>query len=120
MNTKPLPDEIERYVRAINTRDEAAFRDAFTETALVRDINREFRGIDAISEWARTDIFAVEVTLEVLDWSREDDLVRVLMRVEGTFDRTGLPDPLVMRHTFGTDGERIRYLHCELADASKS
>jgi len=36
-----------------------------------------------------------------LDVSERQGRTIVTVRVDGTFDRTGLPNPLVMKHEFG-------------------
>ena len=39
----------------------------------------------------------------------------VTVKVDGTFDRTGLPDPLLMDHCFTAAGNKIAALTCRLA-----
>jgi hypothetical protein len=120
MNPDPkLPKPIATCLRGINTRDVQAFESSFTPDALVRDIDREIRGLDAIGEWARNEIFAVNVTLEVMAAVERDGQTVVTVKVDGTFDRTGLPDPLVMEHSFVVAGERIASLTCRLAGGSR-
>ena len=112
---KALPKPVETYIRAINARDADAFQSSFAPDAVVRDVGREIRGIAAIKEWAKHEIFAVNVTLEVMDAVERDGQAIVTMRIDGTFDRTGLPDPLLMDHCFTVDGDRIKALTCRLA-----
>ena len=110
-----LPQPIETYIRAINTHDEKAFASSFNQDALVKDIGREIRGIAAITEWGRHEIFAVNVSLELLNTLERDGLTIVTVTVDGTFDRTGLPDPLVMEHCFNLRQDKIAELTCRLA-----
>ena len=63
-------------------------------------MNRELRGLDAITDWARTDIFGAHVHFDVLDVTERQGRTIVTVKIDGTFDRTGLPDPLVMNHEF--------------------
>src|SRR5439155_5160570 len=44
------------YVRAINDHDAAAFFELFTDSAVVRDLTREIRGIGAIRAWGEEEI----------------------------------------------------------------
>ena len=39
----------------------------------------------------------------------------VTAKIDGTFDRTGLPDPLLMEHCFTVTGDKIATLTCRLA-----
>jgi hypothetical protein len=110
-----LPKSIETYLRGINARDEAAFVSSFAPDALVKDVGREIRGIAAITEWAKHEIFAVNVSLELMDVVESDSQTIITVKVDGTFDRTGLPNPLVMEHCFSLAGARIAALTCQLA-----
>jgi len=113
-----LPKPVEAYIRAINARDAAAFQSSFAPDAVVKDIGREFRGIAAIKEWAEREIFAVNVTLEVMGATERDGQTIVTAKVDGTFDRTGLPDPLLMDHYFTVVCGKIASLSCQLAGKS--
>lgn len=109
-----LPKPIGTYIRAINARDAHAFQSSFAPDAVARDVGREIRGIAAIKEWAHHEIFAVKVTLEVMEVIEREGQTIVTVKVDGTFDRTGLPDPLVMDHCFTIAGDRITALACRL------
>jgi hypothetical protein len=67
---------------------------------VVVDVNRELRGLDAITAWAAADIFGAHVRFDVLDVTERPGWTIVRVKIDGTFDRTGLPDPLVMNHEF--------------------
>src|SRR5438477_11930024 len=109
-----LPKPIETCVRAINAHDTAALQSSFASDAVVRDVEREFRGIAAIKEWANREIFAVNVTLDVMDSVERDGQIVVTVKIDGTFDRTGLPDPLLMDHWFTVAGDKVAALTCRL------
>ncbi|HMP83202.1 MAG TPA: nuclear transport factor 2 family protein [Verrucomicrobiota bacterium] len=111
-----LPKPVETYVRAINDRNPAAFESAFATDAVVKDIGREIRGLTAISDWARNEIFAVNVTMELLHVAGRDGQTVITAKIDGTFDRTGLPDPLVMEHQITTAGDNIIALTCKLSE----
>ena len=111
-----LPVPVETYVRAINAREEKAFRSSFAQDAVVKDVGREIRGIAAITEWARREIYAVNVSLELLDSVEREGQTVITVKVDGTFDRTGLPDPLVMEHCFTVGDGQISELTCRLAN----
>ena len=98
--TLNLPEPVANYVRAVNTGAADEFATSFTDDAVVVDVKRELRGLDAIAEWARTDIFGAHVHFDVLDVTERQGRTIVTVKIDGTFDRTGLPDPLVMNHEF--------------------
>jgi len=111
-----LPTPVETYINAINAGDAAALQSSFANDALVKDVGREFRGTAAIKDWAAREIFAVKVTLDVIAAVEREGQTIVTVKIDGTFDRTGLPDPLLMDHYFTVAGEKIATLSCRLAD----
>jgi hypothetical protein len=91
---------IARYLRSVNTGAREEFPASFADEAVVVDVNRELRGLDAITAWAGADIFEAHVHFDVLDVTERAGRTIVKLKIDGTFDRTGLPDPLVMNHEF--------------------
>lgn len=117
MNAKlQLPPAVESYLGTINGRDATAFESVFAPDAVVKDIAREIRGIGAIAEWARQEIFGVNVTMELLTAAEHEGRTTITVKIDGTFDRTGLPDPLVMEHSFTVADGKITTLTCKLAN----
>ena len=110
-----LPKPVETYIRAINARDTDAFQSSFAPDAVVKDVGREFCGIVEIKEWASQEIFAVNVTLDVMEVNERGGQTIVTVKIDGAFDRTGLPDPLLMDHGFTVAGDEITALTCRLA-----
>src|SRR5207302_2674583 len=113
-----LPKPVEIYIRAINAGDTAALQSGFADDAVVKDVGREFCGIAAIKEWADREIFAVNVTLDVIEAVERDGQTIVTVKIDGTFDRTGLPDPLLMDHCFTIAGGKIAALTCRLTESN--
>ena len=95
-----LPWPVANYLRAVNAGATDEFRASFADDAVVVDVNRELRGLDAITGWADTDIFGAHVHFDVLEVTERQGRTIVRVKIDGTFDRTGLPDPLVMNHEF--------------------
>jgi hypothetical protein len=110
----PLPTAA-AYVRAVNEKDPAGFIAIITEDAVVDDAGREIRGREAIREWAASDIFAANVMFDVLDASGNENDATITAKVDGTFDRTGLPDPLIMTFHIAARSGKITKLTCRLA-----
>lgn len=115
--TRELNDLAAAYVQATNEHDPAAFGELFLATAVVDDNRRELQGREAINAWAKSDIFDTNVTLEVLDSFERNGEVVLRTKVDGNFDRTGLPDPVVIDHALLAAGGRIAKLTCRLAEA---
>jgi ketosteroid isomerase-like protein len=105
-----LSPPIERYLRTVNAGDADAFFESFADDAVVRDLNREIRGLDAIKTWAQKDIFAVHARFDVTNTRESGDRTILTVKIDGTFDKKGLPDPLLMDHDFVIDGGKITEL----------
>jgi hypothetical protein len=106
------------YIRSINDGDTAAFTALFADDALVCDAGRELRGREAIARWGDSDIFAVNVRLAVLQVRSQPGETVVTAKVDGDFDRTGLPDPLIIDHHFQEASGKIVRLRCQLATST--
>src|SRR5262245_3543630 len=113
--TIQLPPAAASYVKSINGGDSATFRALFADSAVVSDVGRQFRGAAAIEEWSKREIFDPQVTLEVLDVAEGDGETIVTTKVDGNFDRTGLPDPVIINHQIVAEGGKIVRLTCRLA-----
>jgi len=103
------------YVRSINDHDSGAFITLFADDAFVSDVGREVRGLVAIKEWGDRDIFEAQVTLQVIEVAERNGATIVTAEVDGNFDRTGLPDPVIIDHHFTAEGGKIVGLTCRLA-----
>ena len=117
MNTSlnALHPTVAAYLEATNNQDPAAFLACFTEGAAVQDAGHEWRGLGAIRTWSEREIFAPQVTLELIAASVQESETVVTTRVEGNFDRTGLPDPVLVEHHITLAGDEICRLICRLA-----
>ena len=113
--TTQLPRTVASYIQATNAHDAAGFIALFAEDAVVDDAGREFRGLNAIKAWSDHEIFAANVTLDVIDVVDRDGETVVTSKVDGNFDRTGLPDPLFIDHHIKVEGGKIVGLKCRLA-----
>jgi hypothetical protein len=103
------------YVRSVNDHDSSTFIALFADGAVVNDGGREFRGVAEIKAWSGREIFDAQVTLEVIDVAVHDGATVVTAIVDGNFDRTGLPDPVIIDHHLTAEGGKIVRLTCELA-----
>lgn len=102
-----LPLPVTAYIAATNNFDLDALVQTFAENALVNDHRNEFVGKDAIRNWAAREIVADRVTMKIMSVVRRGDSASVSAAVDGNFDKTGLPDPLVLTFYFSVSDERI-------------
>jgi ketosteroid isomerase-like protein len=108
--THNLPKVIADHIAACNTHDLEAWMATFAPDAMLNDIQREFLGAEAIRGFADAEIFGPNVTMDVQRaWDRHGD-VTVHARLDGTYDKTGLPDPLILSFYFTLRGGRITQL----------
>ena len=108
--TNDLPPAVARHLTACNDHDIDAWMATFDPDALVNDVQREFDGAEAIRAFAAKEIFGDSVTFTpLLALDRHGD-VTVHARTEGTYDKTGLPDPLVLSLYFSLRDDRITQL----------
>jgi hypothetical protein len=102
-----LPAPVSGYIAATNHFDIDALMATFAEDALVNDHRNEFTGRDMIRSWAQREIVDDRVTLQVTAATCRGNAVSVTANVDGNFDKTGLPDPLVLTFYFSVSGEHI-------------
>jgi hypothetical protein len=105
-----LPEPVGHYLSAVNSADSAQLSASFAPDALVRDVQREIRGLEAIKQWAESDIFGVQAHFDVTKVTESDGCTVVTIEIDGTFDRTGLPNPLLMDHAFKVEHGKISEL----------
>jgi hypothetical protein len=79
-----LPGPIVSYLRAVNTGTKEEFPASFADDAVVVDVNRELRGLDAITAWAGADIFGVHVHFDVLDVTERQGRTIVRVKIDVT------------------------------------
>ena len=115
MDKATIPQSIAIFIRAVNDCDPDALLSCFTDDAVVSDVGREFRGSAAIKEWSRKEIFDVNVTLEVIKVMEREGETVVTVKCDGAFDKTGLPDPLLLDHYFTAKGDKIAVFKSRLA-----
>ena len=110
-----LPLSVKAYFDAANADRRDDFLAAFDEDAFVFDDNRTFQGIEAIRGWSDADVFGARVRFAIADVAERDGAYAVIASVDGDFDKTNLPDPLLLRYTFELEGGKIKTLRVSLA-----
>ena len=109
MTTTTLPPAVLGYIDAGNAFDGDALIACFAEDAFVNDARREFWGAGAIRRWLDREIIGDKVTMAVTGTLQHHGDVVVHAAMDGTYDKAGLPDPLVLTHYFTVrDGLIVR------------
>ena len=107
MTSASLPPAVASYLKAVNAHDLDGMVAAFAPDAYVNDARREITGIDAIRRWVEKEMVGDHVTMqpvEVID-HHGDTIVR--SRYDGTYDKTNLPDELIMSDYFSVRDGKI-------------
>lgn len=108
--THTLPKVVSDHIAACNTHDLDALMATFAPDAMVNDIQREFIGTEAIHGFIDKEIVGPKVTMAVhRAWDRHGD-VTVHAKLDGNYDKTGLPDPLILSYYFSLRGDLITQL----------
>jgi hypothetical protein len=106
MTTK-LTGPVADYLAAINVHDIDAAAATFADDAYVNDARREINGIDAIRNWIAKEMVGDSVTMEVREVVDHYGETIVRSRYDGTYDKTNLPDELVMSDYFRVQDGKI-------------
>jgi limonene-1,2-epoxide hydrolase len=102
-----LTGAVAEYIAAINAFDIDAAVATFAEDAYVNDARREINGIDAIRRWITKEMVGDHVTMEVREVVDHYGETIVRSRYDGSYDKTNLPDELVMSDYFRVQDGKI-------------
>ena len=102
-----MPAPVQGYITASNAFEGDALIEWFADDAFVNDARREFWGQDAIRAWLDREIIGDKVTMNPTATADHYGEVIVHAVTDGAYDKTGLPDPLVLTYYFTVRGDRI-------------
>jgi hypothetical protein len=105
-----LPPPVARFIAAMNAFDVDALMANFTDDAFVNDNRREFWGKEAIRQFAARELIGDKVTMAPTDIRAHRGMIAVAAKTDGTYDKTNLPDPLILSFYFMLDGDKIASL----------
>ncbi|MDT5301414.1 MAG: hypothetical protein QOG79_4656 [Mycobacterium sp.] len=109
--TDAMPNPVRQYFTAMNGFDSAGMVSAFADDAVVNDIQREFWGPKSIQRWAdRESVGDKVVTTKFVDVREHHGDYIVGAEIDGDYDKTGVPDPLVLTFYFSLDDDKISRL----------
>jgi ketosteroid isomerase-like protein len=107
MHTAELSGVVAEHVDAVNAFDIDAIVATFAPDAYVNDARREISGTDAIRAWVTKEMVGDNVTMDVREVVHHYGDVIVRARYDGTYDKTNLPDELVMSNYFSIRDGKI-------------
>ena len=102
-----LPPVVAEHLDAVNAFDVDRIMATFAEDAYVNDNRREIRGADAIRKFIAKEFVADKVTMDVREVIDHYGDIIVRAKYDGTYDKTNLPDELVMTSYFSVREGKI-------------
>ena len=101
------PAVIGEHLRAVNALDLDGIVATFAADAFVNDNSREIRGIEAIHAFMAKEFVGDSVTVEPVEVLDHYGDILVRGRYDGTYDKTNLPEELIMTSYFAIRDDRI-------------
>jgi limonene-1,2-epoxide hydrolase len=102
-----LPPVVAAYLDGVNAFDVDAIVACFAEDAYVNDARREINGIEAIRRWVEKEMVGDHVTMQPIEVVGHHGDTIVRSRYDGTYDKTNLPDELIMSDYFSVRDGKI-------------
>jgi hypothetical protein len=107
MTPTELTGVVAGHIAAVNAQDTDAIVATFAEDAYVNDARREFVGAEAIRRWVAKEITGDKVSIEVREvFDHYGDTI-VCGAYDGEFDKTDLPDELILSNYFSVRDGKI-------------
>jgi ketosteroid isomerase-like protein len=101
------PRVIAEHINAVNAFDVERIMTTFATNAFVNDNHREIWGHDRIRAFFTREFVGDHVTMEITEVIDHDGDVIVRARYDGTYDKTNLPDELIMTSYFSLRRDKI-------------
>jgi SnoaL-like domain len=102
-----LPSVVGEHIAAVNAFDTERIVETFAADAYVNDNRREIWGADAIAKFMAREFVGDHVTMEVREIVDHYGDIIVRARYDGTYDKTNLPDELIMSSYFSIRDGKI-------------
>jgi hypothetical protein len=96
-----LPPIVAEHINAVNAFDTERIVNTFVQDAYVNDNRREIWGTDAIRAFIAKEFVGDHVTMDVREVIDHYGDIIVRAKYDGTYDKTNLPDELIMTSYFG-------------------
>jgi hypothetical protein len=102
-----LPGIVAEHVAAVNALDTERIVATFAPDAYVNDNRREIWGTDAIRAFMAKEFVGDRVTMDVREVIDHYGDIVVRARYDGTYDKTNLPDELILTSYFSVRDGKI-------------
>jgi hypothetical protein len=102
-----LTGVIADHIAAVNALDTDAIVATFAPDAYVNDNRREFVGVDAIRRWVAKEMVGDKVTIDVREVIGHYGDTIVRGAYDGEFDKTNLPDEVILSNYFSVRDGKI-------------
>ena len=102
-----LPPIVAEYIAAVNAFDADRIVNTFASDGYVNDVRREMWGPDSIRKWVEKESVGDHVTMEVREIVDNYGDIIVRAKYDGSYDKTNLPDELVLSCYFSVRDEKI-------------
>jgi hypothetical protein len=102
-----LPPVVAEYTAAVNAFDDDRIVATFASDACVNDNRREIWGIEAIRKFIAKEIVGDHVTMDVREVIDHYGDIIVRAKYDGDYDKTNLPDELIMTNYFSVRDGKI-------------
>jgi ketosteroid isomerase-like protein len=102
-----LPAIVAEHIEAVNAFDTDRIVNTFAADAYVNDNQREIWGTDAIQQFMAKEIVGYHVTMEVRQIVDNYGDIIVRAKWDGTYDKTNLPDELIVTSYFSIRDNKI-------------
>ncbi len=109
-----IPKPIATFIEATNKHNSQEFLNVIADTAVIHDEGHDYHGISEIKGWSDEKVFGAEVTLVPLKIIEQHGNAIITIKIDGNFDKTGLPDPFIMDFHFMIDSDKISGLSIHL------
>jgi len=105
--TTQLPPVVAEHIAAVNAFDTDAIVATFAPDAYVNDNRREIWGTEAIRKFMAKEFVGDQVTMDVREVIHHHGDIIVRAKYDGTYDKTNLPDELIMSSYFSIRDGKI-------------
>jgi hypothetical protein len=105
-----LPPVVAEHIAAVNAQDTDRIVATFAPDAYVNDNRREIWGTDAIRAFVAKEFVGDHVSMDVTEVIGHYGDVIVRARFDGTYDKSNLPDELILTSYFGIRQDKITSL----------
>ena len=102
-----LPPIVAEHIAAVNAFDTDRIVKTFAADAYINDLQREIWGDDAIWKFMDKEFVGDHVTMEVREIIDNYGDIIVRAKWDGTYDKTNLPDELIVTSYFSLRDDKI-------------